>query len=287
MADQGQPPPDQQLPVVQPLDFSQRNDITVFKNGCAALEGDKYDGTKLKLFLTKLQSKAGQFNSNALGILTYGPRALNLLTQYGEITMAQVRAQAEIYQPLLDRRCQNSAMMFQCINASISTEVLAKVSTDPTHYHIQLPAVPAQGNQPAVPAEEVEDGPCFLKAIIDNTYANMATNVALAHRNLANLRECIKNVPEYNIITFHQYIKEQLQELEAANETTTDLLVNLFAAYREIPDKQFKGYVQPIQDQHYNGRQPQNPNRITLMTIIKNYYKGMVKDGIWMKPDPE
>jgi hypothetical protein len=80
-------------------------------------------------------------------MLIYGPRALNLLTQYGEITMAQVRAQAEIYQPLLDRRCQNSAMMFQCINASISTEVLAKVSTDPTRYRIQLPAVPAQGNQ--------------------------------------------------------------------------------------------------------------------------------------------
>jgi len=276
-----------QYTIVEPLDFSQRNDITVFKNGCAALKGDKYDGTKLKLFLTYLQSKAGQFNWNALGMLTYGPRALNLLTQYGEITMAQVRAQAEIYQPLLDCRCQNSAMMFQCINASISTEVLAKVSTDPTCYRILLPAVPAQGNQPAVPAEEVEDGPCFLKAIIDDTYANTATNVALARRNLANLREYIKTVPEYNIITFHQYVKEQLQELEVANETTTDLLVNLFSAYREVPDKQFKGYVQPIQDQHYDARQPQNPNGLTLMTTIENYYKGMIKDGIWMKPDAD
>jgi len=56
MANQGQQPPDQQLlaqpqpppvrvartpaqyTIVQPLDFSQRNDITVFKNGCAARE---------------------------------------------------------------------------------------------------------------------------------------------------------------------------------------------------------------------------------------------------------
>ena len=242
MADQGQQPPNQQIlaqpqpppvrvartpaqyTIVQPLDFSQCNDITVFKNGCTALEGDKYNGTKSKLFLTKLQSKAGQFNWNALDMLTYGPRELNLLTQYGEITMAQVRAQAEIYQ-----------------HASISTEVLAKFSTDPTRYRIQIPAVPAQGNQPAVPAEEVEDGPCFLKAIINDTYANTATNVALARRNLANLREYVKNVPEYNIIMFHEYVKEQLQELEAANETTTDLLVKLFAAHREITDKQFKG----------------------------------------------
>jgi hypothetical protein len=49
--------------------------------------------------------------------------------------------------------------------------------------------VPAQGNQPAVPAEEVEDGPCFLKAIIDDTYASTAMNIATARRNLANLRE--------------------------------------------------------------------------------------------------
>jgi hypothetical protein len=161
-------------------------------------------------------------------MLTYGPNGLNLLTQYGEITMAQLKAQAEVYQPLLDCQCQNSTMMFQCISASISAEVLAKVSTDPSHYRIKAPAVPAQASQPTIPAEIIEDGPCFLKAIIDDTYANTATNIMLARRNLENLREYIKTVPEYNIITFHQYVKEQLQELEVANETTSDLLVNLF-----------------------------------------------------------
>jgi hypothetical protein len=39
-----------QYTITQPLDFNQRNDITIFKNGCAALEGDRYDGTKLKTF---------------------------------------------------------------------------------------------------------------------------------------------------------------------------------------------------------------------------------------------
>jgi len=81
-----------QYSILQPLNFAERNDITIFKNGCAPLDGEKYDGTELKLFLTKLQSKAGQFNWNSQGMLTYGPNGLNLLTQYGEITMAQVRA---------------------------------------------------------------------------------------------------------------------------------------------------------------------------------------------------
>jgi len=134
-------------------------------------------------------------------------------------------------------------MMFQCINASIAPELFAKVSIDPTRYRIVIPAVPAQPNQPA---EIIHDGPCFLKAIIDDTYANTALNMALARRNLASLREHIKTVPDYNMTSFHQYVKEQLQELKAANERTTDLRVNLFSAYREVPDKQFRGYVQPV-----------------------------------------
>jgi hypothetical protein len=142
-----------------------------------------------------------------------------VLTQYGEITMATVRQQAEQYQP----------------------EVFAIVSIDPTHYRFIIPAAPAQANQPAQPEEIVHDGPCFLKAIIDDTYANTATNVALARRNLVNLKDHIKTIPKYNITLFHQYVNEQLQELEAANETTTHLLVNLFSVYREVPDKQFKG----------------------------------------------
>jgi len=45
--------------------------------------------------------------------------------------------------------------------------------------------------------------------------------------------------------------------------------------------------VQPIQDQHYDARQPQNSNGLTLMTTIENYYKDMIKDGIWMKTDAD
>jgi predicted RNA-binding Zn-ribbon protein involved in translation (DUF1610 family) len=31
----------------------------------------------------------------------------------------------------------------------------------------------------------------------------------------------------------------------------------------------------------------QNANGLTLMTTVENYYTGMVKDGVWMKPDPD
>ncbi len=45
--------------------------------------------------------------------------------------------------------------------------------------------------------------------------------------------------------------------------------------------------MQPIQDQHYDARQPQNFNGLTLRTTIENYYKGMIQDGTWMKTDAD
>jgi hypothetical protein len=96
------------------------------------LEGDTYDGTKLNLFLARLQVKAEKYNWNIQGMLTFGN--CYLLTHYGEITMAQVEQAAEAYQPLVDWLSQNSAMMFSCIYDSRTTEFFAKVNTDPSRY---------------------------------------------------------------------------------------------------------------------------------------------------------
>jgi hypothetical protein len=115
----------------EPLNFAERNDIAIFNKACKPLKGDKYDGTKLKLFLAQLQIKAEKFNWKSQGMLTFGAHNLNLLTQYGENTINEVKGQAEIHQPLLDRQCQNSTMSFQCIMDSITPEVFAKVSTNP------------------------------------------------------------------------------------------------------------------------------------------------------------
>jgi hypothetical protein len=79
MADQGQQP-DQKQPQAPAIRVArtpaQCNDVTILKNGCAPLEGDKYDGTKLKMFLAQLANKASQFNWNSQGMLTYGPHNL-------------------------------------------------------------------------------------------------------------------------------------------------------------------------------------------------------------------
>jgi hypothetical protein len=83
------------------LNYQEKRDADTYYKGCAALEGDPYDSTKLADFLSRLQAKAEQFGWNE--ILTISPEGRKLLKDYGTITRAEVRAHAQVYQPLDDR----------------------------------------------------------------------------------------------------------------------------------------------------------------------------------------
>lgn len=86
-----------------------------------------------------------------------------------------------------DRRSQNSDMMFQCLRESINDETHTKVANTPDDYTFE------------VNGETVEDGPCFLKAVIDATYTNTLTNTAVARQNLASLDAFVDNLPDSNV----------------------------------------------------------------------------------------
>jgi hypothetical protein len=77
----------------QALNYQEKRDADTYYKGCAPLEGDPYDGTKLKDFLARLQAKAGQFGWGP--ILTIQNR--NLLEDYGVITRQEVLQHAQTY----------------------------------------------------------------------------------------------------------------------------------------------------------------------------------------------
>ncbi len=75
----------------QALNYQEKRDSEIYYKGCAPLEGDPYDGTKLKDFLARIQARAGQFDWHP--ILTVQNK--NLLEEYGVITREEVRQHAE------------------------------------------------------------------------------------------------------------------------------------------------------------------------------------------------
>ncbi len=93
----------------------------------------------------------------------------------------------------------------------------------------------------------------------------MLSNTTVARSNLSSLGKYMSELPDSNITTFHVYVKENLQELAAAKETTMDLLVNLFKGYREVKDKKFHTWIQNINDQWLDRVVVFQPNGLSLM----------------------
>jgi hypothetical protein len=81
---------------------------------------------------------------------------------------------------------------------------------------------------------------------------------------------------------FNQYVKLLVQSLKARNQTTSDLLINLFKGYAAVSDEAFRTWLLRMQDDHEDGIAEINPDE--LMLAAKNKYDAMVEKGNWNAP---
>jgi hypothetical protein len=107
------------------LNFSDRNDIEFHKNGSKTLPGDAYDGTKMHVWLSKVETRAISLGMQR--ILTVNNELLT--RRYGEITREQVRVAAMTYQIAQGRDAQNASILFNLLDASINDTVRARLKT--------------------------------------------------------------------------------------------------------------------------------------------------------------
>ena len=87
-----------------------------------------------------------------------------------------------------------------------------------------------------------------------------------------------------DIQKFNDHVILLQQELTARGATTTDLLTNLFKAYKEVSDKDFVQYINKKEEEYDDG------NDITvehLMRLALNKYRIRTSDKIWNAPTKE
>ena len=165
------------------MDYGNKQDRDYYKQASEKLEGESYNGKNLSLFLKKLEGKAQQFNWLTLLNYPQGNPPVNksLLTNYGEITRAEVTRKAATYLGTNNREEQDSYMLFNCLRKSVTNEVYALVTIEPECYVYEV-------NQ-----EILVDGPCFPASIIDHTYTNTKANTEAARKNLSSLAEYMES----------------------------------------------------------------------------------------------
>lgn len=246
------------------IDYSTKENQAMYRAATEPLD-IKFDGssTGLKLFIDQITTRAAQYGWNT----TFG----NLLTKYGEVSMTDLKTKAQTYLAQEGRDAQNSDMIYNCLWRSITSDVMAKVTTEVDRYTVTI-----QG-------EAIYDGLLFLKIIIDQAYTNVRTTAATLRSNLSSLDTFMTTHKDSNIETFNAYVKETVIKLNACGETTNDLLVNLFKAYKLAKDEPFTRWVAYKRTEWLEGTLQLPNDGYKLMDLALGYYKDAMANKEWSK----
>ena len=236
-----------------------------------------FDGksANLQTFLKQVQDRARDSGWN--DILTISdqaaenPQNRNLITQHRMLTIENVRAAAAAYIGHPVRNAQNSDMLYQFLDKSLSKEMRKTMMTERSKYEITANDV------------TYNDGPSFLKALLMKSQVETnATNFYL-RETLQRLPEKISDMDD-NIEDFNDYVSMQVTNLSAGGQTSTDLLVSLFLAYQRVKDRDFNDYIKRKKEQYDEGDTftPQE-----LMDAALTKYNTLNQAKTWKVPSEE
>jgi hypothetical protein len=251
------------------LDNTKTIHIKFYNKGCEKLSGEAFNGKMLLTWLVQIRDKANMFTW--ITILTVNGKLLT--QQFADITLEEVRAHAQLYQEKATREAQNAEMLIQCLKASISRAVYNKVYLQREKYTIMRRNT----------HEFVEDGVCFLKTIIDNYYSNTRSSTKQIRKQLAQLNYYMKNVAKGDVSKLCEHVRELIYELNAAGETTNDLLANLLEALKEVPDSNFQRRLGNQVDLWSMRKLDWADDGSDLMTEAEVYYQEAVNTHRWGK----
>ena len=195
----------------------------------------------------------------------------NLLENYGTVTLEQVLASEKTYIAEQERKAQDTYMLYQCLMSSLSSEAKKKVMIWADQYQIE------------VDGARFNSGVALLKVIIRESHLDTNATTNQIRTKLSSLDTYVATV-NGDIGKLNQYAKLLVQSLAARNQTTSDLLINLFKGYGAVSDEGFRAWLLRKQDDHEEGN-PLTPDG--LMIAAKNKYDTMVEKGTWNAPTAE
>src|SRR5210317_1327767 len=257
----------------------------IYKLATAGLypnDDPKYDGTadNLSTFMSYVKERSIDFGwSDEEGILSIvlNPVAVaggaeadcsNLLDNYGQITMDQVRAHVQVYVQTPTRLAQDSNMLYKALVNSLDKEAYNKVRMKSSEYTV----------------EGYLSGELLLRTIIREAHTD--TNATLKMIFVK-----IRLLPEYltkfkgDISKFNLYVEGLIKSLEKQGATSTELLGTLFTSYQEsIQDQVFVRYIETIENNHDSGQEITTRD---LMNRAFTKYQTRVDSGKWNAPTPE
>jgi hypothetical protein len=268
------------------LDYSSSEGIKLYNKATAPLE-TKYDldTGHLYSFLQKVRNRAMNQNWTVICTIPVPPSTAiagqvtpkyDLLTQYGRMTLNNIRAAAEEYQFRHGRNAQNAHQMYEFLYSSLNDEAQARVALKEKDYLIY-------DTDDEIPMS-FANGPLFLKTIIGVVHIDTRSTAAHIRQSLSMLPTKIASL-DYDVTKFNHYVKLQRGALLARGEVSTDLLVNIFTAFFVVPDLAFKTYIDRIKDLYDEGEEHVTEDYVMMKAEVKSMV--LAREGKWVMPSKE
>jgi hypothetical protein len=191
----------------------------------------------------------------------------NVVTNYGEKTLEEIRTHEEAYIATPTRKAQDSNMLYHCLMNSLSVTAKESILMWEDEFNVN-------GKQ---------SGVLLYKVIVRESHIDSNATSTSIRTQMSNLSTYIQEVGG-DIQKFNKHVKLLVQGLAARGERSTDLLVNIFNAYKSVKDETFIKYVVEKESAYEEGKD-YTPTQ--LMTLAESKYKILVDKGTWQALSPE
>ena len=256
------------------IDLASTEGRKLYEKAVSPLDDDKFDcqSDHLRLFLNNLSRRALTFGwdslNNGILIMRVRNKTINILRNYGEISLYDIREIEENKISHQTRRTQDSVMLFHCIMNSITSDAKTNITIWESEYMVH----------------NIPSGPLLLKIIIRESHIDTNATSSAIRLRLSNLDTYINNIND-NIPKFNIYVREQMTALAARGQTSDDLLTNLFKGYLAVTDRNFHRYIEEKQERYEEGTLEISINQ--LMHLAKTKYNIIQEKGMWQAPSVE
>jgi hypothetical protein len=238
------------------LDFNKPDALKLFNKAITALDV-KFDlvEEKLRTFLEQIRERARIYNwDGLLAIEDDGKTPRNLIDRYGMLTMDNCRAHATAHLAVQNRMYQDSMMLYQFLKSSLTEKAQLTMLGEKDTYYVN----------------DTPSGVCFLKAIIGRSSIDSTAKVSMLRKRIATLPSTIMSEHSGNIRTFNTHVAELREQLVGRGKGVEELTTFLFDAYLNVPDEEFKRYIEVYRDRNDEGT-PIDEEK--LMRVALNKYE--------------
>jgi hypothetical protein len=249
------------------LDYTSPQTIKLYNKATEAVKGDTFDGKYLYSWLARVHDKARAYAW--LPVLTINGKILT--KSYADVTMEDVRKHAQVYQNEARRGAQNAEQLLLCLQASISRSVYNRVHQLERKYTIT--------REPE--KEDIWDGVCYLKVLIDCYHVNTRSSTAQIRKRLSQLPAYMRNVAKGDVQQLCIHTRSLLDQLNAAGETTMDLLTNLMEALKLAPNHDFQRWLKMRIDMWSTKQIDWKQDGSDLMEEAEQYYQELKTTRAW------